>query len=95
MRIPVEVKSTEGLSRTFYEFTLYESMSCAPKVILNMYAKQTRETRRHGWKNERNQLWDRLNKRKSTMEAPPEPPKEVIEEALNIVRNAITYKARG
>jgi hypothetical protein len=74
------------LKREVYQFYWIERDG----VVLDEYAFETRESKRHKWKAHRVNIWSRLNSRKGEMNR-PDVPEEVKEIALGQIRDKIQY----
>jgi hypothetical protein len=86
---PEVVVSDGDLSRQVFKFFLLDA-----DLVLDIYYHQTRASKRHKWAIEKE--WDRLDwRRKSRSNATgvekPDVPESVIDQALDDIRNQITY----
>lgn len=89
MKITVEHLSDDKLSRKAWLFT-----APGPRLVLHLYAEQTRKTPRHKWVGP---FWSSMDERRyySELKRPTHIPPEVVDEAreklANVVREYDVY----
>mgnify|MGYP003657920221 CR=1 FL=1 len=75
----ISLENADGLGREVWIFSLHGTY-----LVLTMYAKQSRKTKRHGWLGDK---WSSTDERRyvSRLDRPTEIPNWVYEEALKHV----------
>lgn len=89
MTIHVDVLSDDRLSRQRYSFMVLSHFG-APKMVFDDYREEGRQTTRHGFKLT-GKRWSRLEKRARTIDARPDVPEHVKEQAKSKLVESIIY----
>lgn len=80
-------RELDEFERTVWTFTVIDTT-----VLLDGFAVESRQTKRHTYRGSSDRRWSRIMNRDNGIKTPPQPPQSVIDEAVAEFRSRLKYE---